>query len=153
MSPNRVSRNREFFNEYVETLGGIWEYGGSIIGLWRIHHSRTPAISGLFQHARRKFSKFCTRWLGREGSNLRMGESKSPALPLGYAPMSREFSRELPPATTVYRGSPAFSTGQSNPAGAFLTLYIFALSYTAQGSHGRQRATVALPPLPLPGRS
>lgn len=25
-------------------------------------------------------------WLGREGSNLRMGESKSPALPLGYAP-------------------------------------------------------------------
>jgi hypothetical protein len=26
------------------------------------------------------------RWLGREGSNLRMAESKSAALPLGYAP-------------------------------------------------------------------
>ena len=27
-------------------------------------------------------------WLGREGSNLRMAESKSAALPLGYAPTS-----------------------------------------------------------------
>ena len=27
------------------------------------------------------------RWLGREDSNLRMAESKSAALPLGYAPM------------------------------------------------------------------
>jgi hypothetical protein len=27
-----------------------------------------------------------TAWLGREDSNLRMGESKSPALPLGDAP-------------------------------------------------------------------
>ncbi len=27
-----------------------------------------------------------TNWLGREGSNLRMAESKSAALPLGYAP-------------------------------------------------------------------
>ena len=27
-----------------------------------------------------------TGWLGREGSNLRMAESKSAALPLGYAP-------------------------------------------------------------------
>ena len=26
------------------------------------------------------------KWLGREGSNLRMAESKSAALPLGYAP-------------------------------------------------------------------
>jgi hypothetical protein len=26
-------------------------------------------------------------WLGREDSNLRMAESKSAALPLGYAPM------------------------------------------------------------------
>src|SRR5579863_8001100 len=28
-------------------------------------------------------------WLGREDSNLRMAESKSAALPLGYAPMDR----------------------------------------------------------------
>ena len=27
-----------------------------------------------------------SRWLGREDSNLRMAESKSAALPLGYAP-------------------------------------------------------------------
>src|SRR5277367_376874 len=29
-------------------------------------------------------------WLGREDSNLRMAESKSAALPLGYAPMRRK---------------------------------------------------------------
>ena len=28
-----------------------------------------------------------TAWLGREDSNLRMAESKSAALPLGYAPI------------------------------------------------------------------
>src|SRR5262249_19196259 len=36
------------------------------------------------------FAKYLVRrakqWLGREGSNLRMAESKSAALPLGYAP-------------------------------------------------------------------
>src|SRR5437660_8026208 len=31
-------------------------------------------------------SRDCTGWLGREDSNLRMAESKSAALPLGYAP-------------------------------------------------------------------
>jgi hypothetical protein len=29
-----------------------------------------------------------SRWLGREESNLRMAESKSAALPLGYAPIA-----------------------------------------------------------------
>jgi hypothetical protein len=29
-------------------------------------------------------------WLGREDSNLRVAESKSAALPLGYAPTRRE---------------------------------------------------------------
>src|SRR3569832_2573100 len=38
------------------------------------------------------------RWLGREGSNLRMAESKSAALPLGYAPT---------PARTIRRTQPA----------------------------------------------
>ena len=56
-------------------------------------------------------------WLGREGSNLRMAESKSAALPLGYAPTMRagRFSdRAVPirfPATSVYRGSHVISTG------------------------------------------
>src|SRR6201996_5500714 len=45
-------------------------------------------------------------WLGREGSNLRMAESKSAALPLGYAPTRRS------KATPVYRVSRAFSTGR-----------------------------------------
>ena len=31
-----------------------------------------------------------TSWLGREGSNLRMTESKSVAVPLGYAPKAFE---------------------------------------------------------------
>ena len=30
-----------------------------------------------------------TGWLGREDSNLRMAESKSAALPLGYAPLRK----------------------------------------------------------------
>jgi hypothetical protein len=30
-------------------------------------------------------------WLGRQDSNLGMGESKSPALPLGYAPITPPF--------------------------------------------------------------
>jgi hypothetical protein len=51
-------------------------------------------------------------WLGREGSNLRMAESKSAALPLGYAPMGRSgFSRRKSPATPVYRGRLGNSTG------------------------------------------
>ena len=56
-------------------------------------------------------------WLGREDSNLRMVESKSTALPLGDAPIGRAESggvlgsRGFPLATTVYRGSPAISTG------------------------------------------
>ena len=56
-------------------------------------------------------------WLGREGSNLRMAESKSAALPLGYAPTEqaeRLSDRAVPirlPATSVYRGSYVISTG------------------------------------------
>ncbi len=34
-----------------------------------------------------------TGWLGREDSNLRMAESKSAALPLGYAPSGGVFRR------------------------------------------------------------
>ncbi|GAN83885.1 hypothetical protein Gaha_0109_005 [Novacetimonas hansenii JCM 7643] len=35
-------------------------------------------------------------WLGREDSNLRMAESKSAALPLGYAPIFTNDSSLLP---------------------------------------------------------
>src|SRR5262249_18324594 len=47
------------------------------------------------------------RWLGREGSNLRMAESKSAALPLGYAPTRGGNSgigyRRFPLVPPVYR--------------------------------------------------
>ena len=45
-----------------------------------------PANGGLYRHFTVKISGARTGWLGREGSNLRMAESKSAALPLGYAP-------------------------------------------------------------------
>jgi hypothetical protein len=34
-------------------------------------------------------------WLGREDSNLRMAESKSAALPLGYAPPNRQCGERI----------------------------------------------------------
>ena len=45
------------------------------------------------------------KWLGREGSNLRMAESKSAALPLGYAPTGR---------TGMRAGGCACRTGSDN---------------------------------------
>lgn len=47
-----------------------------------------------------------------------MGESKSPALPLGYAPIDLSGPRgtvvaQAAPATPVYRGSCAVSTGNA----------------------------------------
>ena len=54
-------------------------------------------------------------WLGREGSNLRMAESKSAALPLGYAPSGGGNGgidyRRFPLAPPVYRERAAISTG------------------------------------------
>src|SRR5262245_37897454 len=38
------------------------------------------------------YEKSKTCWLGREDSNLRMAESKSAALPLGYAPSRGSFA-------------------------------------------------------------
>src|SRR5215813_200813 len=55
-------------------------------------------------------------WLGREDSNLRMAESKSAALPLGYAPTTaggypqRPFPAIRPPAAHHQSGSAAAST-------------------------------------------
>src|SRR5262249_52135899 len=56
------------------------------------------------------------RWLGREGSNLRMAESKSAALPLGYAPTVPAGTDGIDPAhpfpaPPVYRGTWRISTG------------------------------------------
>ena len=50
-------------------------------------------------------------WLGREGSNLRMAESKSAALPLGYAPRGAPYSLAPAPARLAYRISAAITPG------------------------------------------
>jgi hypothetical protein len=47
---------------------------------------RMPALSG----SQAKSPNSENAWLGREDSNLRMAESKSAALPLGYAPTRRK---------------------------------------------------------------
>src|SRR5207248_7330825 len=59
-------------------------------------------------------------WLGREGSNLRMAESKSAALPLGYAPTGSFrngglLPAESVPATPVYRERCGISTRLRQP--------------------------------------
>jgi hypothetical protein len=42
-----------------------------------------------------------TGWLGRQDSNLGMAESKSAALPLGYAPMPSDWRRPPGPAAAT----------------------------------------------------
>ena len=42
-----------------------------------------------------------TGWLGRQDSNLGMAESKSAALPLGYAPTPSDWRRPLGPAAAT----------------------------------------------------
>jgi hypothetical protein len=91
-SPARVSEKREFFNEWPETFGifspQLWK-----LGVWRPPAELQkpaiggPAIGGFSAGIGAQYSEHRTAWLGREDSNLRMGESKSPALPLGDAPI------------------------------------------------------------------
>jgi hypothetical protein len=96
-------------------LLGIFGPKSSTIGLQRLLAMREARIWRAFLIQRRKFSKTRTGWLGREDSNLRMGESKSPALPLGDAPMTGLEGGGIKPArfplaTPVYREIPAIST-------------------------------------------
>jgi hypothetical protein len=72
-------------------------------------------------------------WLGREGSNLRMAESKSAALPLGYAPSGsfgngrRTAYPRFPPPPPVYRdGRPISTVDRAKSPSRLLspTLYI-----------------------------
>jgi hypothetical protein len=68
-------------------LLGILGQKSSNIGLQRLMAMRKAHVWRAFLIQRKKFSETRTAWLGREDSNLRMGESKSPALPLGDAPI------------------------------------------------------------------
>ena len=73
-------------------------------------NARKARISGPFSRLLGSLVERRNGWLGREDSNLRMGESKSPALPLGDAPIDclesggADLAR-IPLATPVYRGS------------------------------------------------
>jgi hypothetical protein len=59
---------------------------------------KKPATGASFRLLGRIFSKSQTAWLGRQDSNLGMAESKSAALPLGYAPKrSQEMTAPLNP--------------------------------------------------------
>jgi hypothetical protein len=83
------------------------------------------------RHHGRLLQKSKSRWLGREGSNLRMVESKSTALPLGYAPTTRWENRgtkprRFPPAAQVYRETGGISTGGGQTRSVSLSLYIVA---------------------------
>jgi hypothetical protein len=84
------------------------------IGLQKLWSIRKARIWRAFLIDRKKFSETRNGWLGREDSNLRMGESKSPALPLGDAPIDRTGQaaeyRRLLLATPVYRESCGIST-------------------------------------------
>ena len=78
------------------------------------HFRRSPisapaearGIRGSARHAARSPNS-TNAWLGREDSNLRMAESKSAALPLGYAPTRRttDLARRKA-ARTIVRGVP-----------------------------------------------
>jgi hypothetical protein len=73
-----------------ETFTKIWHLGA------RFAPCRTRETLGIPTKPRKRrrfpnnaeaYTRDRTGWLGREDSNLRMAESKSAALPLGYAPL------------------------------------------------------------------
>jgi hypothetical protein len=119
-SPPIVSAKREYLRIWPETFGNFHLRTGKL-GVQRRNRMREkpgfPARSPLSWGA---WPNAGMGWLGREGSNLRMAESKSAALPLGYAPTGRNRDRQRdpggqparpPPAPPVYRGTSAISTG------------------------------------------
>src|SRR5947209_8758091 len=54
-------------------------------------------------------------WLGREDSNLRMAESKSAALPLGYAPMLRSLRRSAEHSGAMSANQRPYSAARLHP--------------------------------------
>src|SRR5665213_2386985 len=56
------------------------------LGIWRRNRTCEKRHADPSSRLPGKLTERRNAWLGREGSNLRMAESKSAALPLGYAP-------------------------------------------------------------------
>ena len=87
---------------------------GPPIGPAQTHFRRSPISTAAKAGGMRAFAPVMTKspisgnaWLGREDSNLRMAESKSAALPLGYAPMRRKARTALAESgRTIVRGPP-----------------------------------------------
>jgi hypothetical protein len=113
-------------NNSLRKTGIFAEWAGDFLRfsprLWSTRRRETRAcarkagISRPFRRVSGRRPDLRNGWLGREGSNLRMAESKSAALPLGYAPTGPLKPRDgrprgFPPAPPVYRGSPTISTG------------------------------------------
>jgi hypothetical protein len=92
-SPPIVSAKREFVGNRPETFR---HFAPEIArpGVRRPERNAEKAgNSGPVRHRLQISVRRRTAWLGREGSNLRMAESKSAALPLGYAPKGGEHRR------------------------------------------------------------
>src|SRR5207302_1541498 len=79
---------------------GIGNLSGSHRGYWRFPPVSWPG-----------WPWGSRNWLGREDSNLRMPESKSGALPLGYAPRSRTLSRMPVTGNKATGGTPPAGLG------------------------------------------
>src|SRR5579862_2724042 len=84
-----TSAKREFPRKQAETFGNnreFWFESGNSGDWGERENARIYGRSRVFatQNNRDRLG-----WLGREESNLRMAESKSAALPLGYAPSRR----------------------------------------------------------------
>src|SRR6185437_2116986 len=87
-----------------------------------------------------------TNWLGREGSNLRMAESKSAALPLGYAPTAGpETAGFWPRADSLWQRrsiggvrpfQPAGGPNFGKPGGYAFAMYNNAFRAASSGARG-----------------
>ena len=111
--PQQKSKPR---NGAVEILVSAVAEITRAIRLWRKLDSRArkkPAPNGDEIDSPREQKQLryqlVIRWLGREDSNLRMAESKSAALPLGYAPsgggfLSRRGARTIAAAIAPING-------------------------------------------------
>ncbi len=116
-SPMPVSKKREFSNEYMETFRDFRRNWCEHRSPQRLLTHEKPAICGHFCTKKIIFYKSRTGWLGREDSNLRMGESKSPALPLGDAPIALNGSRQdpVPPPRAAHCRKAAGRLPSGNP--------------------------------------
>src|SRR5262245_56225517 len=85
--------------------------------------------------------QYLSWWLGRQDSNLGMAESKSAALPLGYAPSARTQGRDGE-TITAQPGSINVDRAASPRSGAR-----FCMLVADDGSNGGRRA----PPASVPG--